>query len=341
MRTKIIITVGPKTDTEKKLIPILTAGVDIVRVNFSHASYEQYKRVRKIVKKFNKENKKQVAMLLDLQGPRIRVGKMPDEGIYLKNNETYTFTYSKNPYEEGGIIPIDNEDLSSDMKKGQPLYLCNGEIELRVLSVKGKLISAKVLHGGLLSSNKAINVPETNMRKGGLTKKDLKDLHFGLKAGMEHVGLSFVQTPSDIAKLKKELKGTKVKIVSKIERGIALSNIDRIIRATDSIMIARGDLGIETPLEDLPFVQKNLIRHSHWHNTPAIIATQVMTSMIKSPIPTRAEVSDIANSVIDQADAIMLSDETSIGDYALQTVKMLNKVIARAEYYLQKTYSNL
>lgn len=342
MTTKIIITVGPKSEDSETLKPLLDAGADIVRLNFSHASESQYKKVRKIIKEYNKENDVKIGMLLDLQGPRIRVGTMPKGGIVLSTGEVYDFSYSKKPYVKEGIIPIDNEDLSSDMKKGQPLFLCNGEIELNVVSVSGKIIKAVVVHGGVLSSNKAVNVPNTNMRKGGLTPKDLKDLKFGLKVGMEYVGLSFVQTEADVVKLRKVLgKDSKVKIVAKIERGIALKNIDRIISASNVIMIARGDLGIETPVEDLPLVQKNLIRHSHWHSTPAIIATQVMTSMIQSPVPTRAEVSDIANAVLDGADAIMLSDETSVGNNALAAVVMLNKVICRTEAYLEKNYLDL
>ena len=341
MRTKVIITVGPKSDTLETLKPLLLAGADIVRVNFSHATEDQYKRVRKIISDHNKQAETQVRMLLDLQGPRIRVGKMPVGGIELDDGEVYEFSYSKKPYAIGGVIPIDNEDLSLDMRKGHPLFLCNGEIELEVTKINGKVITAKVLHGGTLTSNKAINVPDTNMRKGGLTPKDIKDLNFGIKAGVEYVGLSFVQTASDILKLKKLLgKQSTVKVIAKIERGIALKNIDRIIIASDFIMIARGDLGIETPIEDLPIVQKDLIRHAHWHSTPAIIATQVMTSMIKSPVPTRAEVSDIANAVLDGADAIMLSDETSVGENALAALKMLIKVIGRTESHLQKTYIN-
>lgn len=341
MRTKIIITVGPKCDQKETLVPFLEAGVDIVRLNFSHASQDQYKRVRGIVDAYNKKSDKKIGILLDLQGPRIRVGKMPEAGIVLSDNEIHRFSYSKKPYQAGGIIPIDNEDLSKDIKKNHPLYLCNGEIELKVLSILDKVITAKVLHGGLLTSNKAVNVPDTIMRKGGLTAKDIKDLNFGLKVGVEYIGLSFVQTAADVIKLKKLIgKKSKARVISKIERGIALKNIDRIIMASDFIMIARGDLGIETPIEDLPIVQKNLIRHSHWHTTPTIIATQVMTSMIKSPVPTRAEVSDIANAVLDGADAIMLSDETSIGEYGLAAVIALKKVIKRTESHVQKTYIN-
>lgn len=338
MRTKIIATVGPKTEAPEKLVDLIEAGVDVVRVNFSHASFDQYKRIRKIVDGFNKKSdERQVHILLDLQGPRIRVGKMPEGGIVLPDGKEYDFTYSKEPYKRGGVVPIDNQDLHKYIKKGEPLFLCNGEIELVVREVKGKIIRAEVVHGGLLSSNKGINVPDTNIKKGGLTPKDLKDLEFGLKTGVDYVGLSFVQTASDVLQLRRLIgKKKDVKIVSKIERGIALKNIDKIISASDSIMIARGDLGIETPIEELPIIQKSLVRQAHWHKRPAIIATQVMTSMIKNQNPTRAEVSDIANAVLDGADAIMLSDETAVGDFALEAVKFLRKVINRTERYINK-----
>jgi pyruvate kinase len=340
MNTKIIITIGPKSEAPEKLQELLKAGVDMVRVNFSHASYEQYTRIRKLVLNFNKTSSRKVSVLLDLQGPRIRIGKIPDGGIILSDGKIYNFTFSSDVHQVGGLIPIDNRDLYLDIKKDQPLFLCNGEIELTVTAVKNKVISARVIHGGLLTSHKGINVPDTNMRKGGLTPKDIKDLKFGLKAGAEYFGLSFVQTAADVLKLRKLIGKNKVGIISKIERGIALKNIDEIIVASNIIMIARGDLGIETPIEELPIVQKNLIRHAHWHKTPAIIATQVMTSMIKNPSPTRAEISDIANAVLDGADVIMLSDETAVGDYALEAVKILRKVIDRTEKYVSNACIN-
>lgn len=341
MNTKIIATIGPKSEAPEKLGKLLQAGVDIIRVNFSHASYDQYQRIRKFILEFNQINERNVAILLDLQGPRIRVGKMPEGGVILEEGKIYNFVFSSETHKKGGVIPIDNKELHLDIKKNQPLFLCNGEIELIVTMVKGKIISAKVIHGGLLTSNKGINVPDTNMRQGGLTPKDIKDLKFGLKAGVEYVGLSFVQTATDVMKLKQLIgKNKNVKIISKIERAIALKNIDKIITASDMIMIARGDLGIETPIEELPIVQKNLIRHAHWHKTPAIIATQVMTSMIKNQSPTRAEISDIANAVLDGADIVMLSDETAVGDYALEAVTMLKRVIDRTEQYINKTCIN-
>lgn len=339
MNTKIVATVGPKTESEEALTALMKNGVDMVRVNFSHATYEQYKRIKKIIDKFNKDNNRNVSLMLDLQGPRIRVGKFPEGGIVLSAGETYQFTYSKLPYKKGGVIPIDNNDLYKDIKKGHPLFLCNGAIELTVTEVKNKVITAKVINGGVLSSNKGINVPDTNMQKGGLTAKDIQDLKFGMKAGMDYIALSFVQTAADVTRLRNLLgKKSKVKIISKVERGIALKNIDKIIMASDVIMIARGDLGIEVPTEELPVIQKNLIRHSHWHNKPTILATQVMTSMIKNPHPTRAEISDIANGVFDGADMIMLSDETTVGDYPLEAIKILKKVIKCTENNIFKTY---
>jgi len=338
MNTKIIITIGPKSEAPEILSGLLKSGVDIVRMNFSHATYEQYKRVKKTIDEFNKGSERKVSIMLDLQGPRIRVGVMPENGIFMQEGEVYKFSYSLSPYKKGGIIPIDNKDLCSDIKKNDPLFLCNGAIELLVTEVKNKVITARVLNGGILSSKKGINVPYTNMKRGGLTPKDIKDVKFGLKAGMDYVALSFVQTANDIARLRKLLgKKSKVKIISKIERGIALTNIDKIINASDVIMVARGDLGIEIPIEELPIIQKNLVRHAHWHNKPVIIATQVMTSMIKNPHPTRAEISDIANAVFDGADMVMLSDETTVGDYAQEAVKILHKVLNRTESYIYKS----
>lgn len=338
MSTRIIATVGPKTESPEMLRSLFKAGVDIVRVNFSHASYEQYKRIQKEIEKWNgSQEERKVSILLDLQGPRIRVGKMPEGGLVLQDGNTYQFGYSMAPYKKGGIIPIDNRELCQDIKKGEPLFLCNGAIELEVLSVKNKVISAKVLNGGVLNSRKGINVPDTNIKKGGLTPKDLKDIKFALKEGADYIGLSFVQTAADVSRLRRLLgKKSNIKIISKIERGIALKNIDKIISVSDLIMVARGDLGIEIPIEELPIVQKNLIRHAHWHDKPAILATQVMVSMIKNPHPTRAEISDIANAVFDGADIVMLSDETAMGDYPLEAIKILKKVIDRTEASIYK-----
>lgn len=339
MSTKIIATIGPKSESPENLIALFKEGVDIIRVNFSHATYSQYQRIQKVVNKFNLDSERQIKIMLDLQGPRIRVGQMPTGGIMMLEEEVFYFAYSNKPYNrKGDIIPIDSPDLYQDIKKGEMLFLCNGAIELKVLEIKNQIIRASVTNGGVLNSRKAINVPDTNIKKGGMTAKDLKDAEFGVKAGMDYIALSFVQTASDVKRLRKLLgKKSKVKIISKIERGIALKNIDLIISNSDVIMVARGDLGIEVPIEDLPIIQKNLVRHAHWHDRPAIIATQVMTSMIKNSHPTRAEISDIANAVFDGADMVMLSDETAVGDYPVEAVRILRKVIERTEKHIYKS----
>lgn len=337
MNTKIIATIGPKTESLEDLTRLLDEGVDVVRVNFSHASYDQYKRVFKIVKDYNRLNEKNVEMMLDLQGPRIRVGELPEEGLNLEIGTSHCFIFEKGGVYKDGVIPIDNSDLHADVKKGEPLFLANGEIELIINEVKYKKIRATVVRGGTLFSRKGINVPYTNMKKGGLTAKDIKDVEFGLKVGVDLIALSFVQTKDDVEKLRKIISKKKnIKIISKIERAIALKNIDEIIRVSDLIMIARGDLGIETPIEELPIIQKYFIKFAHWHDKPTIIATQVMTSMIKNPYPTKAEVSDIANAVLDGGDMVMLSDETAIGDYPVEAVRVLKKVIKRTEKYIDK-----
>lgn len=337
MNTKMIATIGPKTESPENLEKLLKLGVTLVRVNFSHATYEQYERIRKIVKSYNKKNKADVRIMLDLQGPRIRVGKMPEGGLNLKEGEKYAFIFKKGGVYQKGIIPIDNAELHIDIKKGEPLFLANGELELIVSEIKGGFIRGTVIKGGLLTSHKGINVPFTNLKKGGLTAKDISDVKFGLKAGVDYIALSFVQTAEDVNKLRKLIGNKKgVKIISKIERAIALRNIDEIIKVSDVIMIARGDLGIEIPIEDLPIVQKYLVNFAHWHDKPAIIATQIMTSMIKNPHPTRAEISDIANAVLDGGDMVMLSDETTIGDHPFQAVKVLKTVVERTEKYLDK-----
>lgn len=338
MNTKIVATVGPKTESKENLIKLIEAGVSIVRVNFSHATYEQYTRVKKIIDDYNKKNKAEIRIMMDLQGPRIRIGKMPENGMEFYEGDKIAFTFKKGGKYEKGIIPIDNSDLHLDIKKGQPLFLANGELEVHIEQIKNGVIRGEIRKGGLLTSNKGINVPFTNIKKGGLTPKDVRDVKFVLKEGVDYVALSFVQTKSDVEKLKKLISSNKnIKIVSKIERGIALENIDEIIKISDVVMIARGDLGIEIPIEELPIVQKYLVSFAHWHDKPAIIATQIMTSMVKNYHPTRAEISDIANAVLDGGDMVMLSDETTIGNYPFEAVRVLKRVVERTEKFIDKT----
>jgi len=339
MPTSIIATIGPKTESLKDMQSLVKAGVNIFRVNFSHATYAQYRRIKKNVEKINKNREEKIKIIQDLQGPRIRIGRLPEEGRELLVGEEISLKYVSRPAANiGDSIPIDDPDLYKYLKPGELIFLANGEMELKVLKIANKVIFAQVIIGGLLTSHRGVNLPNTELKGAGLTKKDIKDVEFVLKIGVDYIALSFVQSAKDINKLKKLIKNDKkIRIISKIERGVALKNIDEIIKASDAIMVARGDLGIEVPIEELPIIQKNLVRHSHWYNKPAIIATQVMTSMIDNSHPTRAEVSDIANAVLDGADMIMLSDETAIGNHASKAVKILKKVIDRTSDFLYKT----
>lgn len=341
MKTKIITTIGPKSESPEIVRRMIDAGVDMFRFNFSHTAPEQFLRVAKAIRQAARESGKEVMIMQDLQGPRIRVGRLPDEGVMLADGQEIGFTVGETELAKK-LIKIDDKELFKDMRKGDPLFLANGSIELEVTAVKGGVIWCRVIQGGLLTSNKGVNVPGTSLKRGGLTAKDISDVKFALKTKqLDYVALSFVQSAEDVAKLRAVIRKeagpkNKVKIISKIERGVALKDIDRIIFESDAIMFARGDLGIEVPVENLPIIQKNIVRHAHWHNTPVIIATQVLTSMITNQNPTRAEVSDISNAIFDRGDAVMLSDETAVGAYPIEAVKILKKVIRRTEEYLEK-----
>lgn len=336
MHTKIIVTYGPKLYEKDTLKKMIKEGVDILRINFSHASHEQYSRVKKEVAKINKDLKKEVAIMADLQGPRIRVGKTDKDGILLKEGEVFTFSYKQETNAGKRIVHLDDPYLHIDIKKGEPFYLANGDLELEVIGISKESIKAEVKRGGILYSYKGVNVPRTNLRRSGLTTEDEKNAKFVLKEGVDFIALSFVQSAEDVLRLKKYIGKKSAKIIAKIERSLALDKIDEIIQAADGIMVARGDLGIEIPMEQLPIVQKNLVRHAHWHGKPAIIATQMMTSMINHEHPTRAEVSDIANAIFDGADGVMLSDETAVGSYPIKTVELMKKIVTTTEKYLSE-----
>lgn len=333
MRTKIILTIGPSSESPEILAKLAEKGFDIARMNFSHCTHEEFKSHVRNIKAVNKKYKTDIKILQDLQGPRIRVGNLPPEGKQLSLGEQIIFSTKKEKARD--IIFVDNPTLHKDIKKGNLIYLSNGEMQLSVTAVKGCRIYAKVLREGILYSHKAINLPHTKLRISGLTKKDITDLKLALKEGVDYVAVSFVQTAKDMEQARRYV-GNKVKLIAKIETALALENINGIFRASDGIMIARGDLGIEVPEEQVPFIQKNLIHQAIWHNKPSITATQILTSMINHPVPTRAEVSDIANAVFDGTDAIMLSDETASGKHPLHALEILRKVILQSERYLMR-----
>ncbi len=331
MNPKIIATIGPKSENYETLKELVKSGMNIARINFSHATFEQWENIKKSLCRIEEETGIKVKMMMDLQGPRIRVGKLHHE-IQMNKDEIYAFVYGEADI-ENKEIPIDHANLFKDVKRGESFYLANGLIELEITEIKDKKIFACVHRGGTLLSRKGINIPETNLSGGALTKKDISDAKFGVKNGADYICLSFVQTGNDIDRLRKILGNTKTSIIGKIERATALRNIDEIIQTSDGIMVARGDLGIEVPIEEIPIIQKEIIRHAHWHQKPAIVATEMLISMMDRPHPTRSEVADIANAIFDGADAVMLSDETASGNYPIEAVKMMKKIAKRADDY--------
>jgi pyruvate kinase len=335
MNPKIVANVGKRSGDYEMLKKMALAGMETARLNFAHATNDQLVELKENLKKIKEETGIGVKILQDLGGPRIRVGVLPEE-IHMKEGEEYSFSFDKCEANDKTCIPIDSKDLIDDLEVGHPFYLVNGAIEMIITNIKGGKIYCKVERGGVLSSKKGINLPKTNLSGGGLTKKDEVDAAFGASMGVEYIGLSFVQSEEDIIKLRKII-GPNPKIIAKIERGTAMPVIDKIIRESDGIMIARGDLGIEMPLEELPILQKELIRHAHWHQKSAMVATQIMLSMVEKSHPTYAEVTDVANAVFDGADTLMLSDETAVGKYPVECITIVKKIIDKADAYFNKT----
>jgi len=329
MNSQIIVTVGPKSEDYDTLKAMAESGMNIARLNFSHATYKQWEKVKKSLAQIKKELGIDVKMMMDLQGPRIRVGKFTKK-INVCKGEIYTLFYGKANTNKKEI-PIDHPELYKDVKVGEHFFISNGIIEMEIIKIDKKKIHAVVRRGGVLIQRKGINIPETNLSGEVLSKKDLADAKFGAKNGADYISLSFVQTGNDVIKLKNTIGNPSILIVAKIERATALNDIDNIIKNSDGIMIARGDLGIEVPIEKIPMIQKNLIRHAHQHRKPAIVATEMLASMIDQPHPTRAEVMDIANAIFDGADAIMLSDETASGNYPVEAVQTMKKIAKRAD----------
>ncbi|MEX0967010.1 MAG: pyruvate kinase [Bacteroidia bacterium] len=332
-RTKIIATIGPATNSSEALQKIINAGVDVCRLNFSHGTHEEHLDVIKKVRKINSVYGLPICLLADLQGPKIRIGTVKDNEQFLVQGNTLILTTDE---VEGTAekITINYKDFPRDIKPGARVLLDDGKLELEVLETNGKNeVKTKVIYGGKVSSKKGVNLPNTKISLPSLTEKDLRDLDFALEHDAEWIALSFVRDVQDIRHLKKEIlaKGKSPKIIAKIEKPEALENIDAIIEEADGIMIARGDLGVEVPLEDLPIIQKSIVNKSIAMAKPVIIATQIMESMIHNPRPTRAETNDVANAVMDGADALMLSGETSVGGYPEEVIQHMKRIIQRVE----------
>ncbi|MDX1651228.1 MAG: pyruvate kinase [Brumimicrobium sp.] len=333
-RTKIVATLGPASSDKETLREMMKSGMNVARMNFSHGSYEDHKKVIKTIRDLNDETGLNVALLADLQGPKIRTRKMKDNGVQLVSGQKVEVVTDDDVLGTAEKFAINYPQLPADVKPGEKIRLDDGKLELEVLSTNGRdSIKAVVNHGGVLSSNKGVNLPNTVISLPSLTEKDQEDLEFALDQDVDWVGLSFVRSARDIIELKHLIrkKKKKARVVAKIEKPEAIEDIDEIIRQSDALMVARGDLGVEIPMEDVPLVQKMLIKKCYLHAKPIIVATQMMESMIENYTPTRAEVNDVANAVLDGADAVMLSGETSVGKFPVRVIEAMSKIVSKIE----------
>ncbi len=359
-RTKIVATIGPASETPAMIQKMIKAGMNAARLNFSHNVLKHHLMLIKNIRNASKKTNEPVAIIADLQGPRIRVGDVGAEGVTVKKGEQVILFYSaKNffPQAKPVKIPIHYQNLRRDLKAGEKILIEDGLIELRVKKIMGPEIFCEVIRGGIIKTHKGMNFPESKIKADPLTAKDLADLAFAVENGVDFVALSFVKDASDVGclrrkimllekKFKRLVKGQKkpaVKIIAKIERREAVKNFNKILASADGIMVARGDLGIELPFEDVPLIQKEIIKKCNYAGKPVIVATQMLDSMIRNPLPTRAEVSDVANAVLDGVDAIMLSGESATGLYPLEAVKAMKRVateIEPTEFKIQQELEN-
>jgi pyruvate kinase len=334
-RTKIICTIGPASDAPEVLLSFIKNGMNVARLNFSHGTHESHKLLFKKIRAAAKKAEKIIGIMADLQGPKIRFGDLGKEGAELKNGAQIILTTGVAGKEK---LPVTYSGLHKDVKAGERLLLDDGLMELKVVAVRKKDIICKVINGGRLSSHKGINCPDSRIALSSLTEKDRDDLKFAMAQGADFVALSFVRSAKDVKILQKliaanakKLKCRRPRVIVKIEKGEALENFISILALTDAVMVARGDLAIETPAEDVPLRQKEIVALCRQAGKPVIVATQMLDSMIRNPRPTRAEVSDVANAVMDSADAVMLSGESAGGKYPIEAVKMMVKIITETE----------
>ncbi len=331
-RTKIVCTIGPATETQEVLEKLLKAGMNVMRLNFSHGDFKEHQTRVENLKKAMAKTGLTASVLQDLGGPKIRIGMFKTDSVFLEEGKKFTLTTEKI---EGDVnrVSVNYPKLTAEVKAGHIIFLHDGRKKLEVLEVKGNDVICKVLVGGDIKGKRGVNLPDSDLTISSLTEKDLADLEFGIKNKADFIALSFVRRPSDITELRDILNKRKsnAKIIAKIETPQALTNIDEILALTDGVMIARGDLAIEIPAEKVPQATKMLIDKCNLLGKPVITATQMMESMIKSPVPTRAEVSDVANAIYDGTDAVMLSEETTLGEFPVHAVEMMAAVARETE----------
>lgn len=343
-KTKIIATVGPASSSYENLLHLVKAGVDVFRLNFSHGNHKGHKEVMQNISKINRTYGSHVSILADLQGPKLRVGEMKDGGVEIKNGQTITFTH-KELIGTSEKAYMAYEFFAKDVQPGERVLIDDGKLVLEVVETDGLSdVILKVIHGGILKSRKGVNLPNTKISLPSLTPKDEEDLDYILGCPeVDWIALSFVRYADDMHDLRQRIQARKhpAKMIAKIEKPEALENISEIIDATDAVMVARGDLGVEVPMERLPLTQKSIVAECVRKAKPVIVATHMMESMIVNPNPTRAEITDVANAVIDGADAVMLSGETSVGAFPVTTVETMSRIIQEAEKHQDVHYKGL
>jgi pyruvate kinase len=337
-RTKIVATIGPASQDEETLSRLAEAGVDIFRVNFSHGDHQQHRAVIERIRKIATRLSRPIAILQDLQGPKIRVGEIADGSIELSSGNLLTLT-TKPIIGDNQNVSVDYPGLPKDTKPGQQILLDDGNLELKILRVGEDYIETQVVLGGILKSHKGVNLPGCWINLPAITAKDEADLEFGLNERVDAVAISFVRQAEDIRALRNKIQeyssgSSNPMIIAKLEQPEALENLDEIIDAADGVMVARGDLGVEMAPETVPIAQKRIITCANKNAKLVITATQMLDSMIRNPRPTRAEASDIANAIFDGTDAVMLSGETAVGDYPIESVRVMDAIIRQAEEHL-------
>ncbi len=331
-RTKIIATVGPASASKERLRAMLLAGVDALRLNFSHGTVEEHARSLALARRLASDMGRPLAVIQDLQGPKIRTGPLTGGSVELVAGAPFTVTGRAVPGDQQAVSTTDRE-LAGDLHPGHRLLLADGALELRVVSTDGLDVHTEVVRGGVLRSHQGINLPGVPVSVSAPTEKDLSDMRAGVEMGVDYVALSFVRRADDVRRARRHLRslGVRTPLIAKIEKPEALDSLKAVLRASDGVLVARGDLGVEVSLEKVPLLQKEIIRAANQRGVLAITATQMLDSMVHQPLPTRAEASDVANAVIDGSDALMLSGETAIGAYPVEAVAMLDRIIGETE----------
>jgi pyruvate kinase len=334
-KTKIVATIGPASSSKEVLKQMILQGLDVARLNFSHGAYEDHQKVVETIREINRELGTNVSLLADLQGPKLRVGEMENGSVELITGNRIIIS-TKKQIGTDKLIYTNYREFAQDVKPGETVLLDDGKLVMKILETNGKdTVECEIVQGGPLSSRKGLNLPNTNVSLPALSEKDLQDLDFALSHEVDWIGLSFVRNAADVVALKKIIadSGKHAKVVAKIEKPEAVEQIDEIVRVTDAVMVARGDLGVEIPLQSVPLIQKKIIKKCVTSAKPVIVATQMMESMVSNVTPTRAEVTDVANAVLDGADAVMLSGETSVGKYPVEAIRIMNSIIGEAETF--------